>query len=155
MVKKFRMPPPILPARPEEERLWVSFDDPKERINEVFDKSGLLPLHAAVCKRFGPYLQKKLESVERVENLDPQALNSLSSACTGMALLYIGRRVGNFVVRFGDDEDGRQLNDTGVLISGCLNVLRRTLGEKQATQIFRRLEKITDEVLAQQFGRSK
>jgi hypothetical protein len=155
MSKKFRMPPPILPVKPDAKRLWADADDPAQ-INSALNKSGLLPLHMAICKRFEPYVQKKLEAVEQVKELDERALKVISSACTILTLFYLGRRVGNFIVRFADsDEDGRPMNDTGLVISACLNQLKKALGEKQATQLFRKLEKITDEVLEHEFGRSR
>jgi hypothetical protein len=155
MVKRFRIPPPIFAPDAARKHVAVSLDDDPEKISNLLDKTGLIPLNLAVSEKFGNYLQKKLKGSGRLDDLSYETVEELERVCSILSFLYVGRRLGTLKLKFSDDASDTNRNDTGVVISACLNFLAKTLGEKQTAQIFRKLETLTNQVLEQQFGRSR
>jgi hypothetical protein len=154
MVKKFRMPPPIGSGQADQAHVVIGSEqvDCENKMRFAVRKSGLMPLHTAVCKRLFFDLEHGLAGADSAIANRPSNLESNLSV---IAFLYIGRRIGNLEVRFSGCDEGLALNDAGAVMSTLLTELRDSIGEKQATQVFRRLETITGEVLEQEFGRSR
>jgi hypothetical protein len=155
MVKKFRMPPPIFPPTPDRKGCRVSLEGDAEELRLAIETTGILPLHRAISEQLGCYLQRKVEATGQLEKLSEKKIDRLNTALSGLTFLYVGRRLGTLTLHFRDDEQSAERNDTGFVMSACLNMVAKTLGERQAAQIFRKLEKITDKVLAAKFGRSR
>jgi hypothetical protein len=155
MVKKFRMPPPIFPPTPDRKGCRVSLEGDADELREAIAKTGIVPLHTAISEKLASYLQRKVETTGQLEKLSDKKVDRLNTALSGLTFLYVGRRLGTLTLHFGEDASTSERNDAGFIMSSCLNYIAKTFGEKQATQIFRKLEKITDEVLEAKFGRSR
>lgn len=150
MVKKFEIPPPL---KCNIAPIVIDLKNP-EQIATVIKDTGFAPLHTEVRTRLTPHLQSMFATITMADDDKKRIADDLGFALACMTALYVGQRVGALEVRLAtSDEPSR--NDVNIVISQCLNSVSDALGEAQASEIFRRLETITNEVLEQRFGHAR
>ena len=167
MVKRFRIPPPVISAGWGNSENTVDFDTatPSELLASL-EGCGLLPLYKKVCRQWLPYALRKLDSVPP-DAIAPAAAgeNGYRSArewgelvCPAMALFYVGRRLGTFRlnvrVTAADGNEESVSDGTIRIVSSALQELSNLVGERTAAEIFKRLERVTDRALEQAAGKS-
>ncbi len=150
MAKKFHVPPPKKPAAMGTTNLVIDESmrgsDTVKRVLNEWTRSGATDQIAKVWTRFGDYLERKLPAHD---------LDAMKSHLDFLTVLYVGRRTGTVDWQLPRSDGGRPGNDIGVVISHILTDLENHLGRQQATQIFRRLEKITDDELGKRNERAR
>jgi hypothetical protein len=169
MVRNFRLPPPLFPLPPHAKAVKIDLDDETDRkgLSRMVREAGVIQILNDVNRRFMPYVEKKIARVppdaigwkdEAGNYHSPEDAARLMAQ--GIALFYVGRRLGTFMLAFCDSsEDGEPPTDlkghTGALLSELLNKLSEILGQKSTGQLFRKLDAITNDVLEQHHGKAR
>jgi hypothetical protein len=168
VVKKRIIPPPLFD--PSLAASFVSLDGGDVQVGEqlaaALSRAGVVPVFEEVCREFIPFVDRKLANLK---TSDAKTIGSGAAMSTadrvrvlsrGIALFYVGRRLGTFLLRFTDSTDegahhALARNDTGAVLSLCLEQLSEIVGRRASTHVFRKLEAITEKSLDHRFGRSK
>lgn len=155
------MPPPRRAIAPDAE--CISFNAVDSRDAELamtkLLQSDAGQIMRTISTEFVRYVEYKLvrHLAERdvMSRLDTPFEDFTQRACeiaSALSLLYAGTRSGHLRIKLdcNDLSDGEMgsRNDASVPISSLLNGLSELVGEKQASQMFRRLQTITDNTLS-------
>ena len=113
-----------------------------------------IEVFAAVQERLFPAIERILR--KQLPEVDAEQV--LEAAGT-LALLYIGQRVGDSPIIALEAEsqtlDLREHDQTPALVGALLDDLTKLVGERQASEIFRRLRRDTDRAIENYGGRSR
>jgi hypothetical protein len=162
MVKRFRIPPPPQHFTRE---IAIGLDsDDLDGPRQFFHETGLVPLYEYVCERWLPFVRKQLSKATDVQNpetdesaeLDVRREELLYEVCPTLVFLYLGRRLGRFQATIVSESKGTgdkyEYDGSKAGMSYALTELAAVLGERQAGEIFRRLERETDVLLGRKRG---
>jgi hypothetical protein len=129
-----------------------------EEVWRVLEQTGLRPIYDAVCSEWLPFVEKKfawlppdaLGELMRASGKFESPQDLLEPMCKFMAMVYVGRRIGNLQIEFKHpDETGATVTTEGTvtMLSELLTVLSNAVGQRSAAQIFRKLEKVVDRAI--------
>jgi hypothetical protein len=165
MVKRFRIPSPHQSPGASDGRIIFDLNEGSpDDVEESLKKAGLSTIYHEVCGDWLRYAIGKIARFGRTRTFEEGTASSQRTVengealCRAMAIIYVGRRVGNlsFRVRHASHDKGEQqsADHTLAALSASVNELAADIGEHQAAAVFRRLEKATDKALRSKFGRT-
>ena len=163
MTKRFRVPPRIQSTFDKTVTLELGDLSPG-KLRQTLEEGGLQLYLDELRRKWLPSVGRILSTAQyHTEG----HINSATAAfetpreeaerlCEFVGLVYLGRRIGNFVIEFRhvNEESGEVLSsdDTLMMISSALNRLSAIIGENSAAEIFRRLERVSARIIAKSFG---
>lgn len=155
MVKRFRLPPPLIQRERSDGPINVIEANGaiKADVREGLAKAGVLEAFVAVHRRWMPYVERKLKNVSAVSFRNDESGHDNSdrgravTLCQWIALLYVGKRIGTFQLTLAE-EDGSRVDGTTLEMSSTMTQLGALIGQRKAESVFHKLEDITERVLS-------
>jgi hypothetical protein len=168
MVKRFRIPPPPDPSQSRGNRIEIDLNsEDLAKAGQSLRGCELISLCEELWKQWLPFVHKTVDgsSDDPVAEVgtawDAQSRREevVNRLCPVLAFLYLGRRLGNFhaTIVSPSEGSGEKYEEDGskAAMSYALTELSDVIGEHQAEQVFRRLERETDALLKKTFGRPR
>ena len=162
MVKRFPIPPPLRKRSSADKQIVVELsNDTADQARRGLEKAGLLSLQEDICSTWLPYALRTIDKGSSKDVLptiaSQQGFQTIhdwgEGLCQVLSLFYVGKRLGNFRMLLEESGDGSELDGTVLMISSTLEGIADLVGQRAATEIFRKLENATNDVLRQRFGK--
>jgi hypothetical protein len=159
MVKRFPLPPPLRKANAHRDNIDVDLSAASSaEVRHALRLGGMVRPLEAVLEEFIPFVKRRVDGTPGRGDAEAEYQSSEERAellSVWMALLYLGKRMGN--VQFVVEEDGDDVGFEGAtqMLSESLGDLSRVVGKDNAEAIYRKLESVTDRVLKRHFGRAR